>query len=956
MKLLDRIRPKWHNSDPEVRLSAVRQLGKDDQDLLSAVALDDQDVRVRRSAIKRLEDPTKLEEVSKRDLNEGLQELAAERAAEILTAVAASDGAPAVCEEALVKLSNPRHLARVAISASHRKLQEAALEQLSDDRALADVVRKSNVLGLRKEALSKIGKSSLLKAIATSDVGSELALAAVEKINEPESLHAIAMERSVHKNIRQRAGARFDAVITDNHPLRVEQRRKRQDELSNNVEELANEPLAATEKLQEAEAEWDALADKTQPAETTKKRFQTARQAIVDEVARQKERRLEMERRENEIKKNLAVRLALCQTVESLDGETALQGLQDARAAWKALQPLPSYPEGEDNDAMELTRRFQRAMERGENGYKNTLAEEAFRLQVKKLFADADKFVDSTPLHDAVRDWPILEKRWAKIEASREAEKWTELTTSGRRRFILAAERLTERRKKEAEQQEQLQQKNLDRLKQISARIDKLVQSKELSLKAADRELKRLPQVLKDFGPLPSTENQKAWKKRLTKARHDLYTKFQNQQETEEWRRWANVDIQEKLIQKAEELAQSEDLAAVSTQLRQIQRDWKRVGAAPRANSQALWKRFSQVCNELHVRCAAFFAENYQKKEALCEKVKALADSNQWNNTAEAIKKAQAEWKELGPVPQKDAKAIWRRFRAPCDHFFERRKKHLDQLKQERDSNSKIKTELCEQGEALANSKDWDETAKQIKQLQAKWKTVGPVPYKKSDALWNRFRKACDHFFDRRKRRGALEIEDKLAKKGSICERLEALAASLQADDAPPAEMATKEVQKAWADWTDTGTVPLDHAATLDTRFKRSCEQIVAVFPQSLQGTPLDPRANRKRREKLCTRLEALVGSYADTSGDGPVEDLAEKLKQALAANTIGGTAVIAKTKNWRTATQEVERLKTNWERLGPIIGDMDPALSDRFLKAYSHFLELRKTPVSVGRSVKHAS
>ena len=956
MKLLDRIRPKWHHSDPEVRLSAVRQLGKDDQELLSAVALEDQDVRVRRSAIKRLEDPAKLEEVSERDPNEGLRELAAERAADILTAVAASDGAPAVCEEALVKLSNPRHLARVAISASHRTIQEAALGQLSDDRALADVVRKASVLGLRKEALGKLGNPSLLQAIATSDVDSELALAAVEKISDPESLYAIARERSAHKNVRQRAEARFEAVITDDHPLRVEQRRKRQDELSKDVEELAKEPLSATEKLQEAQAEWDDLADKTQPDETAKERFQAARQAIADEVARQKERRLAMERRKAEIQENLAARLALCQKVESLDGETTLQDLQEARAAWQALQPLPSSPEGEDNDAVELTTRFERAVERGETGYESSRAEEAFRIQLKKLFADADKFADSTPLPDAVRDWPMIEKRWAKIEASREAERWKELTTSGRQRFILAGERLTERRKKEAEQQEQLQQKNLDRLKEFSARIDKLVQSKELSLKAADRELKKLPQVLKDLGPLPSTENRRAWKDRLTKARHDLYTKFQDQRETEEWRRWANVDIQEKLIQKAEELAQSEDLAAVSTQLRQIQQEWKRVGAAPRAKSEALWKRFSQVRDELHARCDAFFADNFKKKEALCEKVEALADSNQWNKTAEAIKKAQAEWKELGPVPQKHAKAIWRRFRAPCDQFFERRKEQLDQLKHERDSNSKKKIELCEQVEALADSKDWDETAKQIKQLQAKWKTVGPVPHKKSDALWNRFRKACDHFFDRRKRRGELEIEDKLENKASICERLEALAASVQADDAPPAEAVTKEVQEAWAEWTDTGTVPLEQAEPLDTRLQKSCEQIVAVFPESLQGTPLDPRANRKRRKKLCTRLEELVGSYADTPGDAPVEDLAQKLKQALAANTIGGAAVIDKTKNWRAATQEVERLKANWERLGPIIGDMDRALSDRFRKAYTHFFELRKTPGSGGRPVKHAS
>ena len=956
MKLLDPIRPKWQHSDPEVRLSAVRQLGGDHQDLLGAIALEDQDVRVRRSAIKRLEDPAKLREVSDRDANEGLRELAAERAADILAEVALSDGEPTVCEDALAKLSNPRHLAKVATSALHPTIQQAAVRQLSDDRGLAEVVRKSTVIGLRKEALGKLGDLSLLRAIATSGVDAELALAAVDKINDPDALHTVARERSAHKNVRQRAEARFEAVVTDDHPLRVEQRRKRQGELSKYVQELAKQPGSATEKLLEAHAEWDALAEKTQPDETVNEHFHAARQAIADEVARQEKRRLESERQNAELQENLAARLALCEKVESFNGETALQDLREAHAAWQALRPLPSSPENKETRDEELTTRFDRAVERCETRYESSRAEQALRTQLEELLAEADKLADSAPLPDARRDWPIFEKRWAKLEASPSAAQSKELVTSARQRFVRAGERITERQSKDAEQQEQLKQKNLSRLKEFSARIDKLAQSEELSLKAADRELRHLPEVLKDLGPLPSTESRKTWKDRLTKARHDLYTRFQDQRETEEWRRWANVDLQEKLIQKAEGLRQSQDLSTVSKELRQIQQEWKSVGAAPRAKSEALWHRFSQVRDELRARCDVFFADNLKKKEALCEKVEALGDSKQWNKTAEAVKKIQAEWKDIGPVPQKHAKAIWRRFRAPCDQFFKRRKEQLDRLKHERDSNSKRKTELCEQVEALADSMDWDETAKQIKQLQVEWKDVGPVPHKKSEALWNRFRKACDHFFERRKRRGELAIEEKLKKKSSICERLEALAASVQADGTPPAESVAQEIQEAWAEWTNVGTVPFEQAEPLDARLRKSCEQIVAVFPESLQGTPLDPRANRKRREKLCTRLEELVGSYADASDDAPAEDLAQKLKQALAANTIGGAAVTEKKKNWRAATQEVERLKTNWERLGPIIGDLDRTLSDRFRNAYTHFFELRKTPDPGGRPVKHAS
>ena len=502
MSLLDRIRPKWQHSDPEVRLSAVRQLGKDDQELLIALALEDQDARVRRSAIKRLDDPARLQEVSEQDPNEGLRELAAERARDILAEVALSHGDPAVCEEALANLSNPRHLASIAICASHRTIQESALGKLSDNKALADVVRKASVLALRKEALRKLGDVSLLQAIAASDVDSELALAAVEKISDPDVLHTIARERSASKNVRQSAEARFEAVITDDHPLRVEQRRKRQDELSHYVEELAKEPLSATEKLREAQREWEVLADKTPPDQTMKERFHAARQAIGDEIARQEKGRLERERREAEVQKHLAARLVLCQTVESLEGETGLQELQEARDDWQALQPLPSSPTGKENEAEELTTRFGRAVERFETQYETFRGEQAFRVQLEELLAEADKLVDSAPLSDARRDWPMFEKRWAKIEASQQADQWKELATSARQRFVRAGERLTDRQKRDAEQQEQSKQKNLSRLMELVARIEKMTQSKELSLKAADREASKPTSGAQGSGPL----------------------------------------------------------------------------------------------------------------------------------------------------------------------------------------------------------------------------------------------------------------------------------------------------------------------------------------------------------------------------------------------------------------------------------------------------------------------
>ena len=126
-----------------------------------------------------------------------------------------------------------------------------------------------------------------------------------------------------------------------------------------------------------------------------------------------------------------------------------------------------------------------------------------------------------------------------------------------------------------------------------------------------------------------------------------------------------------------------------------------------------------------------------------------LADSTRWIQTAEAIKQLQAEWKTIGAVSRGHEKAIWERFRGACDRFFTRRQEDLKRRKEEWSTNLARKEALCEKAEALAESTDWDNAAAQLKQLQAEWKTIGPVRKTKSEVVWQRFRTACDRFFDR---------------------------------------------------------------------------------------------------------------------------------------------------------------------------------------------------------------
>ncbi len=957
MRLLDRLRPQWQHSDPNVRLSAVRQLGEQDQDLLNNLAREDDDARVRRSAIKRVQDPLRLQEIAENESDERLKELAAGRAAEILVQQASSEDDPGSCQAALSRLTDPRRILRVAIGAHDPSVQRTAVARLTEEKALAEVVTKANDPALREEALGRLTDSSILQQIVSNGTETKIALAALEKIDDADVLHAISEERDAHKIVRQRARARLELVITEDHPLRVRARRERQQELCATVEalvetapaETSDESLKdATERLTKIREEWNELTAKTAPDDELRERFEQAGQAIADKATRLANRKAEEAQRAVARQQILARRLELCERVESLEGETASQDLEQARSDWKGLDPLPpaldtTGQEAEEDTGDVLEKRFDRSVERCEQRNHSWQAKQNFHATLEKLLVEAETAAGSK-LTDAQRDWPKLEKRWMKIEATSESPELQELAQAARERFTTAGERLLARQKERTEKQEKVRQDNLARLTGLCGRLEELAQSKELSLKAADRELRLATESLKQLGPLPPGENLKHWKERLSKARHLLFQRFQDQRETEDWKRWANVDVQEKLILRTEALREVSDLATVAKELRVIQEEWKRVGAAPRRKSESLWKRFSKVRDELWGRCEAYFAENLQKKEALCEKVESLADSTEWSRTAETIKRIQAEWKDIGPAPLKQSKSIWRRFRKPCDEFFKKRNEYLDGLKEGRLQNAKKKAELCCQAEALSDSTDWEQTTSELKRLQAEWKASGPAPHKKSEALWNRFRKACDHFYDRRKHRGELELEEKLKQKEAVCVELESIAASAEGSEPPPPEAVSQKVQEAWSQWAGAGTAPTDKGERLQERLQKACTKIVTVFPESLSGTPLDPRANHKRREKLCSRLEELVDLYSEDRRRDAIEDIAEKLKQALAANTIGG-GTAPKKKNWKAAREEADRLKANWDRLGPIIDPRDQVVSSRFQNAYANLSRLRRAP-----------
>ena len=293
----------------------------------------------------------------------------------------------------------------------------------------------------------------------------------------------------------------------------------------------------------------------------------------------------------------------------------------------------------------------------------------------------------------------------------------------------------------------------------------------DLTLKSGERALKDLRIALSAVPQLPTKKDYDDIVKRLKAAQTALMPKLQELRDVADWQRWANVGIQEQLCEKMEALKAVEDPEAIAQQVRELQQQWRQAADVPRAQGEALWKRFKTAHDEAWSRCEAHFAAqaeerggNLAKKIALCERAEALAGSTNWIQTADEIKKLQAEWKTIGAVSRGQEKAIWERFRGACDTFFTRRHADLAERKTVWADNLAKKEALCAKAEALKDSTEWDTAAAEMKRLQAEWKTVGPIKKSRSEAMWQRFRgagrsflcalRAAPRYRPRRTRRG----------------------------------------------------------------------------------------------------------------------------------------------------------------------------------------------------------
>jgi len=925
MPIRDLFRPKrepeWRSPDVNVRLAAVRQIGSEEQDLLRELAKDDPAPPVRRAALRKIPDVG----VVASYLTDEKDETVREEIYSMLVAVATSNADLAAVETAMAALQEPRHVALVAKAAVLEPVRRAALARVADAKFLGQVARDAEDTEIRLQALARIEDTAVLGHVATGSEHKDVALAALERLTDPEALKLVAA-RARSKAAARRARtlleslAPADATPSSHSP---HERRRQQLRLCETLETMARSSdwTRLSRELADSETTWAEHGQGAEAAVAT--RYEAARHVLAARAAAHEKEIAEAEAKQREREGRLSARVDLCTKAEAAAGGDTSLPVDELRTSWDRLEKT------DDAEASALATRFDQALAKARARQEAEAAAAAVRPQAEALCLEAEAAADEADPREATNHFKAIERRWHELHTGHTAS--PELTD----RLRAAGTKLKERQALSKAERDKLNQDNAVRLEAVCVQIEKLAAREKPNVRDADKALRETREVLDNLGPLASKEQREAFAARLKQARQMLYPKVQELKDAADWQRFAHLTILEELCGKVEAMAAREDVEVIAHELRDIDTRWKQASAVPKDKGDALWKRFQTAREPLRARCDAFFAaraaehaENVKKKEALCAKAEALSEKSDWVKTAQEVQALQAEWKTIGPMPRATSNALWERFHKACDTFFTRRKQDRTQRKEEWGKNREQKEALCVQAEALAESSDWDQTAAALKKLQTDWKAVGPVDHKHSEALWQRFRAACNRFFERHGKRHDL---DRAAK----TEALEALCVQLEAAASEGPEGLTEKLATLQASWKEAGG-PNDPALT--ARFAAARARVVAAHPDAFRGTDLDPENNRKRMEKLATRMEALIDELLPKRAESTA-DMVAQLRNALASNTIGGKE--AAQEKWQAASTEIDAAREAWQRLGPA-GDETAALTERFEKACQRLLSER--------------
>lgn len=433
-------------------------------------------------------------------------------------------------------------------------------------------------------------------------------------------------------------------------------------------------------------------------------------------------------------------------------------------------------------------------------------------------------------------------------------------------------------KQKRAELQAELdrqKEENLQKKQEILERIKALSATPE-EANQAYKEFKELQNQWKELTLVPAEKANELWKTYQLYV-EQYYDQLKLNNEFREYDFKKNLEIKTRLCETAEKLNEEADVISAFQQLQALHQEFKETGPVAKELREEIWARFKTASTAVNKRHQQYFEELKQKEEenlahktALCEKIEAIdltaiKTAAAWEAQTQQIIEMQKEWRTIGFAPQKMNVKIFERFRGACDRFFTEKAAFFKRLKEEQAQNLAKKTELCEKAEALKDSTDWKATADKLMQIQKEWKTIGAVPKKHSEPLWQRFIGACDYFFEQKGKNTASqrgEEKENLQKKEQVIEKLKAL---LESDEEENKQDAVRELMK---EWNEIGFVPFKEKDKIYKAYHETVDQLFKALNMSAARRRLDNFKNNLKNDAkeggqgLSRERERLVRAY----------------------------------------------------------------------------------------------
>jgi hypothetical protein len=478
-----------------------------------------------------------------------------------------------------------------------------------------------------------------------------------------------------------------------------------------------------------------------------------------------------------------------------------------------------------------------------------------------------------------------------------------------------------------AEQTQQLEAQKEQNLAIKQGIIDELkaLLEKQEDINHTFPAFRELQQRWRDTGPVPISQTTDLWNtyQHFIELFYD-YVKINNELRDLDFKK--NLEAKTLLCEKAEKLILESNIITAFNKLQKYHEEWRELGPVSHEYREQMWERFKIATSAINKKHQEYFEtqkeeqrKNFELKQQLCEKAEEIAntearDNKLWNDHSKAMEELQKMWRTIGFATKKENTRVFERFRAACDKFYITKHDFYKQFKTDMQENLQKKIALCEQVESLSGSTEWKKTTDKLINLQKQWKEIGSVPRKQSDALWQRFRAACDAFFKQKNEHFSSvdsEYAENLKQKEAVIAEIEAFVPSGK----PEENLAA--LQNFQRRWTGIGFVPFKEKERLQSNYRAAVDK---------QFKNLNITDNEKKIIRFKSRINDIksAGDKAGRNIRTEREKLAYQLRQldadiALWENNIG---FFAKSKNADALVAEVNKKIEKAKEESRLIGE----------------------------------